>query len=74
MAMIDTVAASNIIDELKYQSLCNKPEIVRLDKPFYGFGNLKKPLVIMGHNSMEGERQKSLLHRYNIAVALGMVT
>ena len=48
MAMIDTGAAANVIDELTYQSLCNKPEIVHLDKPFYGFGNPEKPLDIMG--------------------------
>lgn len=39
MAMIDTGAAANVIEELTYQSLGNRPEIVRLDKPFYSFGN-----------------------------------
>ena len=34
--MADTGAAANTIDEVTYQSLRNKQELFRLDKPYFG--------------------------------------
>ena len=43
--MVDTGgAATNVIYDFTLNSLCNKANLIRLDKPFYGFGNPNKPL------------------------------
>ena len=47
--MVDTDAVTNAIDEFKLNCLCNKANLMRLDKPFYGFGNPNKPLETLGY-------------------------
>ena len=48
MALVDTGAAANVLDERTYNSLCNKPDLIQLIKPYYGYGNPNQALPVMG--------------------------
>ena len=83
--MVDTSAAVNVIDELTYNSLLNKPDLLHLNNTYYEFGNPNKSHWLLRHNShLEREVMKSRFHRnggrrQNIigrksAKAIGMVT
>ena len=39
MPMIDTGAAANDLDEMTYNSLSNKPDLILLNNPYYWYGN-----------------------------------
>ena len=86
--MVETGAAVNVIDELTYNSLYNKPDLLHLNKPYYGFGNPNKALEVIGFcvttvtlREKSGraafkvikERHQNLIGRKS-ARAIGMVT
>ena len=88
MAMVDTGAAANVLDERTYNSLCNKPDLIQLNKPYYGYGNPDQAFSVMGfcvttislkgktlrapYIVIQGSHQKLIGRK--TAVALGMIT
>ena len=47
ISVVDTGAAANVLDEWTYNSLRNKPDLIQLDKPYYGYGYPDHALPVM---------------------------
>ena len=48
IAMVVTGAVAYVLEKRTYKSLCNKRDLIQVNKPYYGYGNSDQALPVMG--------------------------